>query len=269
MATEVDRYGNQPPDLVPGEIQRWIVYEDDSLLVINKPGWLVCHPSKRGPLSSLLGAARLHTHLETLHLVARLDRETSGLVILAKNTSVARKYQMALAERNVQKTYFAVLSGSLARPLRVDEPIGRCPDSEIRAKMRVLTEGKSKNAATIFTPICNHNEMTICRVEIETGRRHQIRVHAAWLGHAIVGDKLYGVDESLFLEFAENGWTEKHARSLPIKRQALHCAEYRFSFGDECKVFSAPIPDDILALCHSKMGIELKPDLVSAGGQSF
>ena len=78
------------------EMQRWIVREDDDLLVINKPGWLVCHPSKNGPLSSLVGTVREYTKADKLHLVARLDRETSGLIVFAKRPAVARKYQMAI-----------------------------------------------------------------------------------------------------------------------------------------------------------------------------
>lgn len=260
MSPEIDRYGKQPPDLLPGEIDPWIVHEDEHLLVINKPGWLVCHPSKRGPLSSLVGAARLHAGLETIHLVARLDRETSGIVIFAKTPLVARKYQMALEQRRVQKTYFAVLAGEMATPVRVDRSIGKCEESLIRAKMRVVNEGRLKHAVTRFTPLTTRAGWTTCRVEIETGRRHQIRVHAAWLGTPIAGDKLYGPDENLFIEFVENGWTASHSELLPIKRQALHCAQYRFDFDGETETFSAPIPDDIRELCRQKMELELQEE---------
>ena len=82
----------------------WIVVEDDAVLVVDKPGWVVCHPSKNGPLSSLVGVAKLHTGLETLHLVSRLDRETSGIVLFAKHRKAARELQMAFQERQVDKT---------------------------------------------------------------------------------------------------------------------------------------------------------------------
>ena len=91
-----DPYGEEAPLVDPSDFPKWIVQEDDNLLIINKPGWLVCHPSKNGPMSSLVGVVREYTGLEKLHLVARLDRETSGLIIFAKRPSVARKFQMAI-----------------------------------------------------------------------------------------------------------------------------------------------------------------------------
>jgi len=247
-------YGPKPPDVDPDEFESWILFEDDDLLVIDKPGWLVCHPSKRGPLSSLIGAARSHLETDRLHLVARLDRETSGVVILAKNPEAARKYQMAIESRRVRKIYFAVLTGELASSARVDLSIGKCTTSPVYSKMRVLAEGDAKDAVTTFTPIESSSGYTTCRIEIETGRRHQIRVHAEWLGHAVAGDKLYGPDEQLFLEFIEQGWTERHAVSLPIQRQALHCLQYTFDFDGESQVFTAPVADDIRSLCCDKLG---------------
>ena len=257
MHREIDLYGKVPPDVQPDELKTWILFENQDLLVVNKPGWLVCHPSKRGPLSSLIGAARLHVNCETLHLVARLDRETSGVVVLAKNPVAARKYQMAIEHRHVRKTYAAVLDGELSSPVRVDQPIGKCCSSAVYSKMQVLETGDTKNAVTTFTPLNFANGYTICKVEIETGRRHQIRVHAQAIGHSIVGDKLYGPNEKLFIEFVEHGWTELHDRSLPIKRQALHCFRYAFDFNGEAEEYIAPIADDMRRLCRSKMGTEL------------
>ncbi|MFC1759178.1 RluA family pseudouridine synthase [Planctomycetota bacterium] len=259
MHREVDLHGKVPPDVQPDELKTWILFENLDLLVINKPGWLVCHPSKRGPLSSLIGAARLHTGADTLHLVARLDRETSGVVVLAKNRVAARKYQMAIEHRRVRKTYVAVLQGELTSAARVDQPIGKCTNSAVYSKMGALDTGDRKNAVSIFTPLDSRNGYTICSVEIETGRRHQIRVHAQWLGHSIVGDKLYGPDENLFLEFIEHGWTKLHDAALPIERQALHCFRYAFDFEGEgeAKEYIAPVPNDMRDLCREKMETEL------------
>ena len=94
-----------PPLIELSDLKKWIIKEDDNLLVIDKPGWIVCHPSKQGPLSSLVGACREYTGIDTLHLVNRLDRETSGVVILAKNKTWARRCQMAFEQRRVIKTY--------------------------------------------------------------------------------------------------------------------------------------------------------------------
>ena len=100
-----DPYGPIAPLVDMTLFPSWIVFEDDDLLILNKPGWLVCHPSKDGLLSSLVGAVRMYTNLDKLHLVARLDRETSGLVIIAKRPSVARKFQMAIQERKVERVF--------------------------------------------------------------------------------------------------------------------------------------------------------------------
>src|SRR6185503_14321235 len=94
------------------ELRAWIVYEDERLLVVGKPGDVVCHPSKAGPWSSLVGAAREYTALPTMHLVFRLDRETSGIVVLAKDAKMASRLQVAMQERKVGKLYLAVLTGN-------------------------------------------------------------------------------------------------------------------------------------------------------------
>jgi 23S rRNA pseudouridine1911/1915/1917 synthase len=93
------------------ELKQCIIYEDSHLLVLNKPGWIVCHPSKQGPLSSLIGSAREYTRLNTLYLINRLDRETSGLVVVAKNKNYARILQSAIENRYVAKTYYAIVEG--------------------------------------------------------------------------------------------------------------------------------------------------------------
>ena len=105
-------YGEEAPLVKLADFPSWIVEEDDNLLIINKPGWLVCHPSKNGPMSSLVGVVREYTGVVKLHLVARLDRETSGLVIFAKRPSIARKFQMAIQNRIVQKAYIALSRAS-------------------------------------------------------------------------------------------------------------------------------------------------------------
>ena len=106
------------------ELISWIVYEDERLLVVGKSGDAVVHPSKAGPWSSLVGAAREYTQLPTMHLVFRLDRETSGVVVLAKDARMASRLQTAMQERKVGKKYQAILSGELAAPITVNQPLG-------------------------------------------------------------------------------------------------------------------------------------------------
>jgi 23S rRNA pseudouridine1911/1915/1917 synthase len=238
-------FGPEPPDVELDELAGWIVHEDAHLLVIDKPGWLVCHPSKRGPRSSLVGACREWTGLERLHLVSRLDRETSGLVVLAKDAAMASRLQKAVQERQVEKIYLAVLEGRLEAAVDVDAPLGPHPTSAVRARVAVLTEG-GKAAHTRFEPL----GPSLVRVIPSTGRKHQIRAHAAHIGHPVAGDKIYGPDEGLFLEFIEAGWTERMALQLPVQRQALHLAEVGFPALDDLPAlrFEAGLPEDMRRL---------------------
>jgi len=246
----MDPYGKEAPLVDPDVFPDWIVREDDNLLVINKPGWLVCHPSKNGPMSSLVGVVREYTRSEKLHLVARLDRETSGLVIFAKRPSVARKFQMAIQNRIVRKAYLAVLEGELEEPRHVDASIARRRGGPVIVKSEVSDDRTAQTAVTDFEPLASAKAYSFCRIRPETGRKHQIRVHAEHIGHKLVGDKIYGPDETLYIEFIENGWTERLERMLPIKRQALHCHRYDFDFPEGTVSFEAPLQEDMLTFCE-------------------
>ncbi|MEM1223947.1 MAG: RNA pseudouridine synthase, partial [Verrucomicrobiota bacterium] len=230
-----------------------------------KPGWLVCHPSKNGPLSSLVGAVREYTHVEKLHLVARLDRETSGLVIFAKRPSVARKFQMAIQNRIVRKVYLALLEGELTEAITVDQSIARRKVGPVHVKNEVSHLRGAQSAVTHFEPLVFRNGYTFCRVRPETGRKHQIRVHAEWLGHSVVGDKIYGPDETLYLNFIEEGWNARLEEALPMKRQALHCYEYIFDFPEGPVTFTAPLKDDLIECGRRVMGLEENPKILAAG----
>jgi len=113
---------NRPaPKVNPAELPQWLIEEDDDFFVFDKPGWLVCHPSKDGPWSSLVGAVREWKGLTTLHLVSRLDRETSGIILIAKHAAAASLSQTAMERRWVSKTYYAILKGELREPVQVDQ----------------------------------------------------------------------------------------------------------------------------------------------------
>ena len=254
-------YGEEAPLVDLADFPGWIVQEDENLLIINKPGWLVCHPSKNGPMSSLVGVVREYTKADKLHLVARLDRETSGLIVFAKRPSVARKFQMAIQNRIVKKAYIALVEGELSESAHVDLPIARRKGGPVIVKSEVSYDRSSQTAVTDFKPLIVKNGYTLCRIEPETGRKHQIRVHAEYLKHRIVGDKIYGPDETLYIEFIENGWTERLEAALPIKRQALHCHRYDFEFPEGTISFTAPLQEDMLSFCQTHM--ELNPDEIS------
>jgi 23S rRNA pseudouridine1911/1915/1917 synthase len=231
----------------PEELCSWIIFEDDRLLVINKPGDVVCHPSKAGPWSSLVGAAREHTGRAMLHLIFRLDRETSGVVVLAKDPATAARLQKAMQRRLVGKTYEAILTGRLERTVTVDQPLGDDVTSPVFTKSAVVAGGQP--SVTHFEPITTTDRFTLARVITETGRKHQIRIHAGWLGHPLVGDKIYGPDARLYLEFIEHGWTPRLAEQLLLPRQALHCARIDLRPARWEQVFTAPLPEDLSRFC--------------------
>ncbi len=249
-------FGPEEPPLISLEtLPSWIIYEDADLLVLNKPGWVVCHPSKNGPLSSLVGAARLYTGLPSLHLVARLDRETSGIVLLGKTIHLARKMQISFEQRMVEKTYLAILHGELSHPLEVSRPIGPDPNSAVAVKQKVVRDGSGRKAQTTFLPLYRKNGYTLCQVKPHTGRKHQIRVHAQWMGFPVVGDKLYGADETFYLEFAEKGFTARLQAALPLPRQALHA--WRIDFLSETLPgFCAPLWPDLHNFLQQKMDLD-------------
>jgi 23S rRNA pseudouridine1911/1915/1917 synthase len=235
-------------------MRTWVLFEDERLFVLNKPGDIVCHPSKDGPWSSLVGAAREYLGLPTVHLIFRLDRETSGVVVLAKDAVTGRSLQMAAQERRYRKIYHAILTGELAAETVVDQPLGPDFSGRVSVKSCVVPAGQGQGAITRYTPLAVRNGFTLVRVETETGRKHQIRAHAQWLGHSLVGDKIYGPDQMLFLKFIETGWTPALAEKLLLPRQALHCTEIDLTLARETHVFRAPLPRDLQEFAAEKLG---------------
>ena len=231
----------------PEELRSWVVHEDERLFVVNKPGDVVCHPSKHGPWSSLVGASRELLGLGTIHLVFRLDRETSGVVVMAKEPRMASRLQTAMQDRKVAKAYVAILTGEVREAVRVDQPLGDDTASPVFMKSAVRPDGQA--SVTCFEPVSTGGGFTLARVTTETGRKHQIRAHAQWLGHSLVGDKIYGPDARLYLDFIDGGWTPALERRLLLARQALHCAQIDLRPAGMPSVFAAPLPADMAAFC--------------------
>ena len=244
-----EKFGQDAPLVDLEELPSWIIHEDDELLVINKPGWLVCHPSKNGSLSSLVGACREYAGLERLHLVSRLDRETSGVVLLAKVPALAKQLQGAMEKTQPEKVYLTVLKGEMAGPQHVDALLGRDTQSLVHVKVAVRTDGIGKSAQTDFKPVHVADGYTLAEVRLITGRKHQIRAHAQHIGHPVAGDKIYGPDELLYLDFIDDGWTPRHEELLEMKRQALHAWMLKIECAAGVFSFTAPVPKDFQELC--------------------
>jgi 23S rRNA pseudouridine1911/1915/1917 synthase len=243
--------------IAPNELPSWIVHEDDRLLVISKPGDVVCHPSKAGPWSSLVGAAREYTGLPTVHLVFRLDRETSGIIVLAKDAKMASRLQKAMQERRVRKRYRAIVWGELREAVTVNQPLGVDLHSPVFVKSAVVRSGdlEAKESITHFQPEVSANGFTLLHADLETGRKHQIRAHLQWLGHSVVGDKIYGPDSRCYLDFIDRGWTQELANQLLMERQALHCAEIGLEAAGLPHTFTAPLPADMRTFCNQHIGL--------------
>ncbi len=248
-------------EITEEELHSWIIQDDNDIILINKPALVVCHPSKKGPWSSLVGACREGLGYEKTHLVARLDRETSGIILLAKHRLAARHFQMALERRTVTKSYIAILEGTLNEEILVDAALGKDKDSIVHCKSSVRTDGRRQEAQTRFTPLHTTDAYTLAHVEPLTGRKHQIRIHSQHIGHSVAGDKLYGPDETLFLDFIEQGWTDALAEKLPLNRHALHAYRMVFEIETGIRSFVAPPTDDLVSFCEHNLDLP-KSDLL-------
>jgi 23S rRNA pseudouridine1911/1915/1917 synthase len=244
--------------ITPEELRGWILEETPDLLLLNKPPHVVCHRSRQGPWSSLIGACREYLGADVLRMPFRLDRETSGVLVLARNKETGTRLQRAVQFRNFRKTYHAIVTGHLETAVTVNAAIGPDVGAEFYSRRTVVAEG-GEPAETEFIPIAHGGEYTLTRVHPHSGRRHQIRVHAASIGHPLVGDKLYGPDPSLMLRFMREGMSPELRERLTLDRQALHCTEVGFETEKGSEVFSAPPPEDLTEFVLSHIGVSWTP----------
>lgn len=235
---------------LPEDLPLDIVSEDEHLLVINKPAGLVVHPAAGNASGTLLNAL-LHrlpelANLPRAGIVHRLDKDTTGLMVVAKTLQAHQSLVAQLQARTVGRQYEAVAVGRIPRDGSVDAPIGRHPRQ--RKKMAVVSRG-GKPAVTHYQVrklFANHSYL---RLKLETGRTHQIRVHMAEIGHPLVGDATYGGRRRL-----PKSASPRLAEAIRnLNRQALHAArlELRHPLTGEPRVWEAPLPEDFRELLRA------------------
>jgi 23S rRNA pseudouridine1911/1915/1917 synthase len=234
-----------------------IIYEDHRFLVIDKPANLLVHPTGPGRPETLWDELKRLLAFEIVNgaqisFINRLDRETSGLTLVAMTSGSARQLGLMMAKHQIRKTYKAIVSGWPAEEtFEVNQPLlrqGSIGLSKVWLKQAVHPNGApARTGFRVLTRFTNNNSpFALIEAEPKTGRTHQIRVHIANAGYPIVGDKLYGPDENCYLEFIETDWTPSLEARLLLRRQALHASGLLFEFeGTEFR-FESPLPADMV-----------------------
>ena len=220
---------------------------------MNKPAGLVCHPTKDGPLSSLIGRVRLHLGDTEGRLVNRLDRETSGIVLIAKGAVVGAELGRLVAGSGpgaADKAYSAIVEGHVSPDeWLIDAPLGKDDNSPVAIKDCVRADGAAAQTRVrlIRTFVRDEAPFSLLDVSPLTGRKHQIRIHLAHAGYPIVGDKLYGADEQRYLRLVEGRLTDDDRRALRMTFHALHARALAFEWRGQAWRFEAEAGAEFLA----------------------
>lgn len=246
---ELDTPAPPTTDLTPEDIPLEIIFEDDVIIVVNKPAGLVVHPAAGIKTGTLANALIFHFQqladragAQRPGIVHRLDRDTSGLIVVAKTEAAHENLADQFRAREVFKSYVALVHGRVREESgRIEEPIAR--DPRHRSRMGVVRAGRP--ALSLYRVRRGFERFTLLDVEIKTGRTHQIRVHLAWLKHPVVGDKVYGAGRDMTIQDAR-----VRSKINALNRQFLHAEQlgFRHPRTHEPMRFRAPLPAELAQL---------------------
>jgi len=230
---EIDLSEEYGSGIAAENIELSIIYEDRYILAVNKPPFMLVHPTHNHPAGTLLNGAAHYFEEQGMkaapRLLNRLDMNTSGIVVIPKNAAVHRKLDDMMKSGKIKKFYMAVIEGVI-EPEKgiIDRPIGKDEADPIKRKVR----GDGQPAITIYETLKKYEDYSLVRLELKTGRTHQIRVHLSYLGHPVIGDTLYGKESPL------------------IGRQALHASDMLLPHpeGNDTIRLYAELPADIHTL---------------------
>ncbi len=255
---DLDIHLEQVVDDQPEAMDLDIKYEDDHLIVLNKPAGLVVHPGNGNPngtlLNGLLNMNQQQAMLTRAGIVHRLDKDTSGLMVVAKTSECQLNLIEMLKTHDIKRQYFCIVKGQIKHAATIHNQIGRHKTQRIR--MAVVMNGKE--AITHYEPIQQFDHYTSVQVNLETGRTHQIRVHMHHLGHPLIGDPLYGNPKRV--DAPVNQELKDTIRSFP--RQALHAQllEFTHPITKEHLSINSDLPDDLCQLLDDLEFLDLKED---------
>ncbi len=235
-----ERESSEPGQRMKTQMELSIVYEDEGVLVLDKPSGIAVHGGS-GISHGVIEAMRaLRPEARFLELVHRLDRDTSGLLMVAKKRSVLRFLHEAIRNEEVQKTYITLVMGRWkGGGRRVDQPLRKSTLKSGERRVRVAADGKPSRS--VFTPVERYEEATLMKVKLETGRTHQIRVHAQYSGHPVAGDRKYATDEQL-----------ADMKVKGLRRLFLHAQHLVAPLpGDRELNVTAPLPDELTRVVNA------------------
>ncbi|MBS6396040.1 MAG: RluA family pseudouridine synthase [Clostridiales bacterium] len=227
-----------PEQILPVELPFGMVYEDEDLMVVDKPADMPVHPSINNYDNTLANAIAWYSRQKgepfPYRCINRLDRNTTGLLIIARHMLSAAVLYRQMKERSIRRTYLAIVKGHLEEPGTVDAPVGRCEGSVIR---RMVDWEHGERAVTHYTPLAWGDGWTLVQCVLETGRTHQIRVHMSYIGHPLPGDFLYCPEDG------------------SICRQPLHSWKLQFTHPvtGEPLEFEQPLPEDMQQFMRERL----------------